>query len=96
MPVYMLNIVTLLTKRLLALRENNADRFKLLLGLGLQELGLDVVDELKRDFLMPLLSEVEVGRLIDLQKAYLYQLSGKLKAMKPPKGEIHSIWFWNF
>ncbi|WP_255477379.1 hypothetical protein [Synechococcus sp. BIOS-U3-1] len=51
--------VTLLTELLLALRDNNPDGFKHLLKLGLQELGLDVVDELTRDFLVPLLSETE-------------------------------------
>jgi len=96
MPVYTLTTVTLLTELLLALRENNPNGCKHQLNLDLQELGLDVVDELTRDFLMPLLSEVKVGPLIDLPKAYLYQLSGKLNAKKTPKGDIHSIWFWSF
>jgi len=64
MPVYTLTTVTLLTELLLALRENNADGFKLLLGMGLQELGLEVVDELTRDFLVPLLSEAEAERMV--------------------------------
>jgi len=64
MPVYTLTTVTLLTELLLALRENNADAFKHLLDLGLQELGLDVVDELTRDFLVPLLSETEADRMV--------------------------------
>ena len=64
MPVYTLTTVTLLTELLLALRDNNADNFKLLLGLGLQELGLEVVDELTRDFLVPLLSEEEADRMV--------------------------------
>jgi len=59
-----LTTVTLLTELLLALRDNNADNFKLLLGLGLQELGLEVVDELTRDFLVPLLSEEEADRMV--------------------------------
>ena len=64
MPVYTLTTVTLLTELLLALRENNADGFKHLLNLGLQELGLEVVDELTRDFLVPLLSETEADRMV--------------------------------
>ena len=64
MPVYTLTTVTLLTELLLALRKNNADGFKLLLGMGLQELGLEVVDELTREFLVPLLSEAEADRMV--------------------------------
>ncbi|WP_186541444.1 hypothetical protein [Synechococcus sp. BIOS-E4-1] len=64
MSVYTLTTVTLLTELLLALRENNLDGFKHLLNLGLQELGLDVLDELTRDFLVPLLSEAESDRTV--------------------------------
>ena len=32
--------------------------------MGLDELGLDVVDELTRDFLVPLLSEEEEDRMV--------------------------------
>ena len=64
MPVYTSTTVTLLTELMLALRENNADGFKLLLGMGLQELGLEVVDELTRDFLVPLHSEAGADRMV--------------------------------
>jgi len=64
MPVYTLTTVTLLTDLLLALRENNADGFKLLLSMGLKELGLEVVNELTRDFMVPLLSEAEADRMV--------------------------------
>ena len=64
MPVYTLTTVTLLTELLLALRESNADGFKRLLNLGLQERGLEVVDELTRDFLVPLLIEAEADRIV--------------------------------
>ena len=30
----------------------------------LQELGLDVIDKLMRDFLVPLLNEMEAGRIV--------------------------------
>ncbi|WP_156486606.1 hypothetical protein [Synechococcus sp. MIT S9504] len=56
--------VTLLSELLLALRENNLDGFKHLLSLGLQELGLDVLDELTRYFLVSLLSEAEADRMV--------------------------------
>ena len=64
MPLHALTTVTLLTELLLTLRANNADGFKQLLNLGLDELGLDVVDELTRDFLVPLLSEAEADRIM--------------------------------
>ena len=64
MPLHTLTTVTLLTELLLALRANNPEGFKHLLNLGLQELGLDVVDELTRDFLVPLLSEAEADRMV--------------------------------
>ena len=59
MPLHILTTVTLLTELLLALRENNPEGFKHLLNLGLQ-----VVDELTRDFLVPLLSEAEADRMV--------------------------------
>ena len=56
--------VTLLTELLLALRANDSGAFKHLLNLGLDELGLETVDELTRDFLVPLLSEEEADRMV--------------------------------
>ena len=53
-----------LTERLLALRANAPKRFRTLLEMGCNELGLDVVDALTRDFLVPLLSEVEADRIV--------------------------------
>lgn len=64
MPTHTLATVTLLTELLLALRENNTDGFKRLLNMGLQELGLALVSELTRDFLVPLLSEAETDQMI--------------------------------
>ena len=55
MTLETLTTVTLLTELLLALRANDPKGFKTLLEMGLKELGLDVVDELTRDFLVPLL-----------------------------------------
>ena len=55
MTLETLTTVTLLTELLLALRANDPDGFRALLEMGLKELGLDVVDELTRDFLVPLL-----------------------------------------
>ena len=59
-----LTAITLLTELLLALRANESKGFKTLLEMGLEELGLDVVDELKRDFLVPLLSQEEADRMV--------------------------------
>ena len=59
MPLYTLTTVTLLTELLLALRANNPESFKHLLHLGLHGLGPEAVDEQKRLFLVPPLSEAE-------------------------------------
>ena len=64
MPVYTLTPAPLLTDLLLALWESNAVGFKPLLNLGLQELGLDVVEELSRVLLVSLLSETEADRMV--------------------------------
>ena len=56
--------VTLLTELLLALRANDPKSFRTLLEMGLEELGLVVVDELTREFLVPLLSEEEANRMV--------------------------------
>ena len=47
-----------------ALRANDPDGFRALLEMGLDELGLETVDELTRDFLVPLLSEEEADRMV--------------------------------
>ena len=56
--------VTLLTELLLALRANDPKSFRTLLEMGLEELGLVVVDELTQEFLVPLLSEEEADRMV--------------------------------
>ena len=64
MTLKALTIVTPLTELLLALRANDPKGFRTLLEMELEELGLDVVDELTRDFLVPLLSEEEADRMV--------------------------------
>ena len=64
MTLETLTNVTLHTELLLALRANDAKGFRTLLEMGLEELGQDVVDELTRDFLVPLLSEAEADRMV--------------------------------
>ena len=59
-----LTTVALLTERLLALRANDSKGLRMLLEMGLDELGLDLVDEPTRDFLMSLLSEGECDRSV--------------------------------
>ena len=56
--------VTLLTELLLALRANDPKSFRTQLEMGLEELGLVVVDALTREFLVPLLSEEEADRMV--------------------------------
>ena len=64
MTLETLTTVTLLAELLLALRANDPKGFKMLLEIGLEELRLDVVDELTRDFLVPLLSDEETDRMV--------------------------------
>jgi len=64
MTLETLTTVTLLTELLLALRANDPNGFRTLLEMGLDELGLDMVDALTRDFLVPLLSEEEADRMV--------------------------------
>ena len=64
MTLETLTNVTLLTELLLASRANDAKGFRTLLEMGLEELGQDVVDELTRDFLVPLLSEAEADGVV--------------------------------
>jgi len=64
MTLETLTTVTLLTELLLALRANDPKGFRTLLEMGLEELGLDVVDELTRDFLVRLLCEEEADRMV--------------------------------
>ena len=64
MTLETLTTVTLLTELLLALRANDPRVFRTLLEMGLDELGLEVVDELTRDFLVPLLNEEEADRMV--------------------------------
>ena len=64
MTLETLTTITLLTELLLALRASDPKGFRTLLEMGLDELGLDVLDELTRDFLVPLLSEEEADRMV--------------------------------
>ena len=64
MELETLPTVMLLTELLLALRANDPKGFKALLEMGLNELGLNVVDELMGDFLVPLLREEEADRMV--------------------------------
>ena len=64
MTLETLTTVTWLTELLLALRANDPKGFKTLLEMGLDELGLNVVDELTLDFLVPLLTEEEADRMV--------------------------------
>ena len=64
MTLETLTTVMVLTELLLALRANDPKGFRTLLEMGLNELGLDVVDELTPDFLVPLLSEEEADRMV--------------------------------
>ena len=49
---------------LLALRANDAEGFKGSLALGLEELGRQVVIELMKDWMSPLLTEGQQDRLV--------------------------------
>ena len=64
MTLETLTTITLLTELLHVLRTSNRKGSKTLLEIGLEELRLDVVDELTRDFLVPLLSDEETDRMV--------------------------------
>ena len=64
MTMETLTTVTLLKELLLALRANDPKSLKTLHEMGLDELGLNVVDELTLDFLVPLLTEEEADRMV--------------------------------
>ena len=52
---------------LMALRANDADRYKALLARGIEELGRDVAAEVESEWMVPLLVEEEKDRLIAWQ-----------------------------
>ena len=56
--------LALLQELLLALRANDAEGFKGWLGVGLDELGRQVVLEVMQDWMRPLLTEIERDRLV--------------------------------
>ncbi len=59
--------LALLQALLMALRANDADGYKGWLALGIEELGRDVAGEVKSDWMVPLLVEVERDRLVAWQ-----------------------------
>ena len=56
--------LALLQELLLAIRANDAEGFKGWMALGLEELGRQVVVELRQDWMSPLLTEGEQDRLM--------------------------------
>ena len=52
---------------LMALRANDADRYKALLARGIEELGRDVAAEVESEWMVPLLVEEEKDRLMAWQ-----------------------------
>ena len=52
---------------LMALRANDADGYKALLILGIEELGREVAGEVESDWMVPLLVEEERDRLLTWQ-----------------------------
>ncbi len=59
--------LALLQQLLRALRANAADGYKYWLALGIEELGRDVSAEVESDWMVPLLVEEELDRLIGWQ-----------------------------
>ena len=56
--------LALLQELLMALRASDADGYSSWLGLGIEELGGDVAGEVESDWMVPLLVEEELDRLI--------------------------------
>ena len=59
--------LALLQELLMALRANDADRYKDWLALGIEQLGRDVAGEVESDWMVHLLVEEEKDRLIGWQ-----------------------------
>ena len=58
--------LALLQELLMALRASDADGYSSWLALGIEELGGDVAGEVESDWMVPLLVEEELDRLIAL------------------------------
>ena len=56
--------LSLLQELLMALRANDADGYKSWLALGIEQLGRDVAGEVESDWMVPLMVEKEVDRLM--------------------------------
>ena len=59
--------LALLQELLMAVRNNDADGYKSLLALGIEELGRDVAAEVESEWMVPLLVEEERDRLMAWQ-----------------------------
>ena len=59
--------LALLQELLMALRANDADGYKSWLALGIEELGMEVTGEIESDWMVPLLVEEEMDRLMAWQ-----------------------------
>jgi hypothetical protein len=59
--------LALLQELLMALRANDADRYKDWLALGIEQLGRDVAGEVESEWMVPLLVEAERDRLMAWQ-----------------------------
>ncbi len=59
--------LALLQELLMALRANDADGYKGWLALGIEQLGRDVAAEVESDWMVPLLVEEEIDRLMAWQ-----------------------------
>ena len=59
--------LALLQELLMALRANDADGYKSWLTLGIEQLGMDIAAEIESDWMVPLLIEEEIYRLMAWQ-----------------------------
>ena len=70
----------------MALRANDADGYKSLLALGIEQLGMDVAAEVESDWMVPLLVEEEKDRLMAWQLGVsfktFFQRSARISPLK--------------
>ena len=67
--------LALLQELLMALRANDADGYKSWLALGIKELARDAAAEVESDWMVPLLVEEEMDRLVAWEQGVRYEFN---------------------
>ena len=75
MPLDTQMTLALLQELLMALRANDADGYKSWLALGIKELARDAAAEVESDWMVPLLVEEEMDRLVAWEQGVRYEFN---------------------